>query len=159
MGMSHACNRRRAQKLHSVCVRPRTRAVHVRQPAQQLPRQGLGQGLVQARGRVAQQVPQVPRAQLQHQRAAAALRRPWLPASCAWRCPDVLPCGALYMPSSALAHSHQPLFARLLPCMPGASITPWPVAAALGWQHDCHLPQDRPPVQSRAVRAAEEIHL
>ena len=66
----------RAQKLHSVYVGPHTGAVHVRQAAQQLPHQGLGQGLVQACRRMAQQVPQVPRAQLQHQRAAAALRRP-----------------------------------------------------------------------------------
>lgn len=52
---------------------PSTGAVHVGDAAQELPGKGFGQGLVQARGRVAQQVPQVPHAQLQHQRAPPAL--------------------------------------------------------------------------------------
>ena len=53
----------------------RTGAVHVRHAAQQLPRQRLGQALVQAARRVAQHVAQVRQAQLQHQRARAALAR------------------------------------------------------------------------------------
>lgn len=147
---SKPAHKERAQKLCGVSMMPRcTCAVHVRQAAQQLPHQGLGQGLVQARGRMAQQVSQVPRAQFQHQRAAAALRRPWLPLRAhgvAQMCCFVV---LALCPRSALAHSYQFPRTRLLPCMHGVQCHCMASRCVL------RLAKSLPPASGQANRAEQ----